>query len=147
MPESATTKRPLVLVVDDEPQILRVMRTVLPPRGYDVNVASRGEEALEQMRKSPPDIMILDLVMPGMSGLDVCRRVREFSSTPIIVLSAKGSEKDKVAALDVGADDYVTKNACYGGAPGENAGSVEETVCDQRASREPGRRGGYSFYR
>jgi two-component system KDP operon response regulator KdpE len=103
------TKKPLILVVDDEPQILRVMRTGLPPRGYDVRVASSGEEALDEISKEMPDLIILDLMMPGLSGLEVCRRVREFASVPIIVLSAKGAESDKVAALDLGADDYVTK--------------------------------------
>jgi len=102
-------KKPVVLVVDDEPQILRVMRASLPIRGYEVLTASTGEEALNQLSKQVPDLLILDLVMPEMSGLEVCRRVREFSSVPIIVLSAKGSESDKVAALDLGADDYVTK--------------------------------------
>jgi two-component system KDP operon response regulator KdpE len=101
--------KPVVLVVDDEPQILRVMRASLPIRGYEVLTASTGEEALNQLSKQVPDLLILDLVMPEMSGLEVCRRVREFSSVPIIVLSAKGSESDKVAALDLGADDYVTK--------------------------------------
>jgi two-component system, OmpR family, KDP operon response regulator KdpE len=101
--------KPIVLVVDDEPQILRVIRASLPLRGYEVITASSGEEALNQIRKQVPDLIILDLVMPEMSGLDVCRRVREFSAVPIIVLSAKGSESDKVAALDLGADDYVTK--------------------------------------
>ena len=102
-------KKPLVLVVDDEPQILRVMRAGLPARGYEVRTASDGDEALEEIRKEMPDIVILDLVMPGMTGLEVCRRVREFARVPIIVLSAKGGERDKVAALDSGADDYVTK--------------------------------------
>src|SRR5215510_11479012 len=101
--------RPLVLVADDEPQILRVMRASLPVRGFEVTTASTGEEALAQLRKHVPDVIILDLVMPEMSGLEVCRRVREFSSVPIVVLSAKGSEADKVTALDLGADDYVTK--------------------------------------
>jgi two-component system KDP operon response regulator KdpE len=96
-------------VVDDEPQILRVIRASLPLRGYEVITASSGEEALNQVRKQVPDLIILDLVMPEMSGLDVCRRVREFSAVPIIVLSAKGSQSDKVTALDLGADDYVTK--------------------------------------
>ncbi|HEX5734768.1 MAG TPA: response regulator transcription factor [Blastocatellia bacterium] len=100
---------PVILVVDDEPQILRVMRTGLPPRGYEVRTASGGEEALEEIRKEMPDLVILDLVMPEMSGLEVCQRMRDFTSIPIIVLSAKGSESDKVAALDSGADDYVTK--------------------------------------
>lgn len=102
-------KKPVVLVVDDEPQILRVMRASLPIRGYEVLTASSGEEALNQLSKQVPDLVILDLAMPEMSGLEVCRRVREFSSVPIIVLSAKGSESDKVSALDLGADDYVTK--------------------------------------
>jgi len=101
--------KPVVLVVDDEPQILRVMRASLPIRGYEVLTASTAEEALDQMSKQVPDLVILDLAMPEMSGLEVCRRVREFSSVPIIVLSAKGAESDKVAALDLGADDYVTK--------------------------------------
>src|SRR5262249_10404240 len=101
--------KPTVLVVDDEPQILRVIRVSLPLRGYEVITASSGEEALDQIGKQVPDLIILDLVMPEMSGLDVCRRVREFSTVPIIVLSAKGAESDKVAALDLGADDYVAK--------------------------------------
>src|SRR5438046_1904973 len=101
--------KPVVLVVDDEPQILRVMRASLPIRGYEIVTASNGEEALDQLSKQIPDLMILDLAMPELSGLEVCRRVREFSTVPMIVLSAKGSESDKVAALDLGADDYVTK--------------------------------------
>ena len=101
--------KPVVLVVDDEPQILRVMRASLPIRGYEVLTASSGKEALDQLSKQVPDLVILDLAMPEMSGLEVCRRVREFSTVPIIILSAKGSESDKVAALDLGADDYVTK--------------------------------------
>jgi two-component system KDP operon response regulator KdpE len=101
--------KPVVLVVDDEPQILRVMRASLPPRGYEVITASSGEEALDQIQKQMPDLVILDLALPQMSGLEVCRRVRKLAAVPIIVLSAKGSESDKVAALDLGADDYVTK--------------------------------------
>src|SRR5881392_2474838 len=103
------SKKPVILVVDDEPQILRVMRTSLPARGYEVRTAPSGPVALDEIHKLVPDLMILDLVMPEMSGLEVCRFVRQFSSVPIIVLSAKGSERDKVAALDLGADDYVTK--------------------------------------
>ncbi len=103
------TKKPVILVVDDEPQILRVMRASLPPRGYEVVTARSGQEALDRIRKEMPNLIILDLVMPEMSGLEVCRQVREFSSIPILVLSAKGSEHDKVTALDFGADDYITK--------------------------------------
>jgi two-component system KDP operon response regulator KdpE len=96
-------------VVDDEPQILRVMRASLPPRGYEVRTAEGGEQALDEIRKEAPDLIVLDLMMPKLPGLEVCRRIREFSEVPIIVLSAKGLESDKVAALDLGADDYVTK--------------------------------------
>ncbi|HZS45399.1 MAG TPA: response regulator transcription factor [Blastocatellia bacterium] len=99
----------VILVVDDEPQILRVMRSTLPGRGFDVITASGGSQALEEIRKGPPDLIILDLAMPEMTGLEVCRKVREFSSIPIIVLSAKETEGDKVIALESGADDYVTK--------------------------------------
>jgi len=109
MPDQASRTKPVILVVDDEPQILRVMRASLPARGYEVRTAPGGDEALDEIRKEAPDLIVLDLVMPKMSGLDVCRRVREFSQVPIIVLSAKGSESDKIAALDLGADDYVTK--------------------------------------
>lgn len=102
-------QRPSILVVDDEPQILRVLRASLPARGFEVRTADSGEEALEAIRKEIPDLVILDLVMPELSGLEVCREVRKISEVPIIVLSAKGSEKDKVIALEMGADDYVTK--------------------------------------
>jgi two-component system KDP operon response regulator KdpE len=101
--------KPVILVVDDEPQILRVMRASLPARGYEVKTAAGGEEAIDEVRKEMPDLIILDLVMQGLSGLETCQRIREFSPVPIIVLSAKGSETDKIAALDLGADDYVTK--------------------------------------
>ncbi|KAF0250064.1 MAG: two-component system OmpR family KDP operon response regulator KdpE [bacterium] len=102
-------KAPSILVVDDELQILRAMRASLSANGYEVRTAKNGEECLTELRKEMPDLVILDLVMPDISGLEVCRRVREFSKTPIIVLSAKGSDQDKITALDLGADDYVTK--------------------------------------
>ncbi|HEU4389046.1 MAG TPA: response regulator transcription factor [Blastocatellia bacterium] len=101
--------KPTVLIVDDEPQILRVMRASLPPRGYEVRTAQTGDQAIDEVRKDPPDVIILDLMMPKLPGLETCRLIREFSDVPIIVLSAKGLESDKVAALDLGADDYVTK--------------------------------------
>jgi two-component system, OmpR family, KDP operon response regulator KdpE len=109
MANLSSTDKPVILVVDDEPQILRVMRVSLPARGYNIVTAAGGEQALDEIRKQAPDLVILDLAMPEMSGLEVCRRVRDFSSVPIIVLSAKGAESDKIAALDMGADDYVTK--------------------------------------
>jgi two-component system, OmpR family, KDP operon response regulator KdpE len=109
MPNQSPAEKPVILVVDDEPQILRVMRASLPARGYEVRTAPDGPQALDEIRKQEPDLIVLDLGMPEMSGLEVCRRAREFSSVPIIVLSAKGTESDKIAALDMGADDYVTK--------------------------------------
>jgi len=98
-----------VLVVDDEQRVRRLLQTALTERGYDVTTAASGEEALAAIAKRQPDIILLDLIMPGMSGLDVCRSVRQDLSTPIVVLSARGEEHDKVLALDLGADDYLTK--------------------------------------
>ena len=98
-----------ILVVDDEPQILRSLRTTLASHGYDVQTAATGEEALAAVDGRLPDLVVLDLVLPGLSGLEVCRRLRARSSLPILVLSARGDERDKVAALDLGADDYLTK--------------------------------------
>jgi two-component system KDP operon response regulator KdpE len=103
-----------VLVVDDEPQILRALRAGLRGYGYDVQTAVDGEDALDQIALQPPDIVILDLVMPGKSGFDVVRELRTWSFPSqrvpaIIVLSARGDERDKVTALDLGADDYLTK--------------------------------------
>ncbi|HEY8291381.1 MAG TPA: response regulator transcription factor [Thermomicrobiales bacterium] len=103
-----------LLVVDDEPQILRALRAALRGHGYDVQTAADGEEALDLLALHPPDVVILDLVMPGKSGFDVVREVRAWSSPAqrrpaIIVLSARGEERDKVTALDLGADDYLTK--------------------------------------
>ena len=98
-----------ILVVDDEPQIRRVLRTVLVAGGYTVQEVRTGEEALEKLREQPPDLAIVDINLPGMSGFEVCREVRESCDLPIIMLSVRNSEKDKVRALDAGADDYVVK--------------------------------------
>ncbi len=98
-----------VLVVDDEPQITRVLRTTLSAQRYDIRVANDGETALEIMKDWTPDLVITDLAMPHMDGLELCRRIRIASQVPIIVLSVKGEERTKVRALDAGADDYVTK--------------------------------------
>jgi two-component system KDP operon response regulator KdpE len=98
-----------VLVVDDEPQIRRALRVSLVSHGYQVQVAASGEEALELAASAPPDVVILDLVLPGRNGLEVCQELRQWSQVPIIVLSARGQERDKVEALDLGADDYLTK--------------------------------------
>lgn len=98
-----------VLVVDDEPQITRVLRTSLSSQGYDLRVANDGETALEIIKDWTPDLVITDLSMPNMDGIELCRRLRAKSQVPIIVLSVKGEERIKVQALDAGADDYVTK--------------------------------------
>lgn len=98
-----------ILVVDDEPQIRRVMRATLSGLRYEVIEARNGEEALDTFRRELPDLVLLDLNMPGMGGLETCRELRASSEVPIIILSVRNSEADKVAVLDAGADDYVTK--------------------------------------
>ncbi|MBS1826818.1 MAG: response regulator transcription factor [Acidobacteria bacterium] len=98
-----------ILVVDDEPQIRRVLRTTLSAQGYEVFDAKSGEEALLAIRDQRLDLILLDLNMPGMGGLAACREIRESSDVAIIMLTVRSSEQDKVAALDAGADDYVTK--------------------------------------
>jgi two-component system, OmpR family, KDP operon response regulator KdpE len=99
----------VVLVVDDEPQIRRVMRTTLSSHGYTVLEAKDGPEALAQVRSGRPDLILLDVNLPGPSGLEICREVRASSDAPIIMLTVRNSERDKVQALDAGADDYVVK--------------------------------------
>lgn len=103
------TERRRILVVDDEPQITRMLRTSLSAQGYDVRDASDGHEALQVMSDWTPDLVISDLVMPNMGGLELCKRIRSKSQLPIIILSVRGHEHTKVEALDAGADDYVTK--------------------------------------
>jgi two-component system, OmpR family, KDP operon response regulator KdpE len=98
-----------ILIVDDEPQIRRVMRTTLSSNGYAVLEAKTGEEALEIIRKERPELVLLDVNMPGMSGLEVCREIRDQSDVAIIMLTVRNTEHDKVLALDAGADDYVVK--------------------------------------
>ncbi|HEX2998487.1 MAG TPA: response regulator [Anaerolineales bacterium] len=100
---------PHILVIDDEPQILRAMRTILTEKQFRVTTASRGEEGLTLAAATEPDLIILDLGLPDMDGREVCTRLREWTQTPIIILSVRDSERDKVAALDQGADDYLTK--------------------------------------
>jgi two-component system KDP operon response regulator KdpE len=104
-----TERRKRILVVDDEPQIVRALRVGLTANGYEVIAAADGEVALDLAAATPPDAVILDLGLPGLNGLEVCRALREWSSVPILVLSARTMEREKVAALDLGADDYITK--------------------------------------
>ncbi|HXY00838.1 MAG TPA: response regulator transcription factor [Candidatus Limnocylindrales bacterium] len=98
-----------ILVVDDEPQIRRVLRSTLSFRGYTISEAVSGEQALEVVPKLKPDLILLDVNLPGMSGVETCREIRRFSHAPIIMLTVRNAERDKVVALDAGADDYVTK--------------------------------------
>lgn len=100
---------PHILVIDDEPQILRAIRTILTEKGFRVTTASRGEEALALAAANEPDVVILDLGLPDMDGVEVCARLREWTQVPILILSVRDREHDKVAALDMGADDYLTK--------------------------------------
>jgi two-component system KDP operon response regulator KdpE len=98
-----------ILVVDDEPQIRRTLRAALSPWGYAVAEAASGEAALQVLPNEKPDLILLDLNMPGMGGLSTCRQIRERCDTPVIVLTVRSAERDKVEVLDAGADDYVTK--------------------------------------
>ncbi len=109
MAEREVVHAPLVLVIEDEPQILRFLRPALGAHGFRVVEAGNGAEGLRQAATRSPDIVVLDLGLPDMDGLEVTRRLREWTPVPIIVLSARGQERDKIAALDGGADDYVTK--------------------------------------
>jgi two-component system KDP operon response regulator KdpE len=103
------SERSRILVVDDESQITRVLRTTLSSNGYDVRTAADAESALEVFGDWKPDLVITDLNMPGMTGVDLCKALRKKSEVPVIVLSVKGEERTKIEALDSGADDYVTK--------------------------------------
>jgi two-component system KDP operon response regulator KdpE len=98
-----------ILLVDDEPNILATVAPLLRGRGYDVVSAMNGRAALDTFERESPDLLVLDLGLPDMNGIDVCRQIRQTSGAPILVLSARGAEGDKVKALDAGADDYVTK--------------------------------------
>jgi two-component system, OmpR family, KDP operon response regulator KdpE len=102
-------EHPHILVVDDEPQITRVLRTALTSQGYEIRVANDGEMALEIMKDWTPSLIITDLSMPQLDGVQLCRRVRAVSQVPILVLSVRDQERQKIEALDAGADDYITK--------------------------------------
>ncbi len=102
-------RKPRILVVDDEPQLTRVLLRSLTSKGYEVRIAGDGEFALQTFHDWAPSLVVTDLAMPNMGGLELCRRLRAVSDVPIIVLSVRGEEKTKVEALDAGADDYVTK--------------------------------------
>jgi len=98
-----------VLIVDDEPSIVELVRFTLEKEGFQCDVAFDGPKALEMVERTKPDLVVLDLMLPGLDGLEVCRRIRQRASVPIVMLTAKASEVDKVVGLELGADDYVTK--------------------------------------
>ena len=102
-------REPNILIIDDEPQILRALKTILTANHYRVTTANTGENGMALAASQPPDIIILDLSLPDIDGIKVCEQIRQWSRIPIIVLSVREKEKDKVAALDAGADDYLTK--------------------------------------
>jgi len=104
-----SAKRTTVLAADDDPQLLRLVTRNLQLEGYEVLAASDGQQALEQIEQKSPDLVLLDIMMPKMDGFTVCYKVREFSSVPIIIVTARGQDQDKVRGLDLGADDYLTK--------------------------------------
>jgi two-component system KDP operon response regulator KdpE len=108
-PPDAAAREPLVLVVEDEPQVMRFLRVTLPPHGYRMIEAGSGRQALLQVSTRGPDLVLLDLGLPDMDGTEVTRQIRQWSALPIVVISARGQERDKVLALDAGADDYLTK--------------------------------------
>ncbi|MBI4854893.1 MAG: response regulator transcription factor [Acidobacteria bacterium] len=101
--------KPRILVVDDEQQVLRLIKLNLSSEGYYVKVTTNGSEALRLIKKQIPDLVLLDLMMPGMSGFDTCKAIRQYSNVPIIIISARQSDSHKITALDLGADDYITK--------------------------------------
>ena len=102
-------KKKRILVVDDEPSIIKFLKANLETQNYEVLTAMNGAEALKVFEMELPDLMLLDITMPKMDGFEVCRRLREWSQIPIIMLSARGHEEDKVKCLNLGADDYITK--------------------------------------
>lgn len=109
MPLLTMSQKTRILVVDDDVQIRRALRQLLAARGYEVDLAATGEEALGMAAASPPGLVVLDLGLPGITGMDVCRELRAWTQVPIIVLSVNDRSVDKVTALDLGADDYLTK--------------------------------------
>jgi two-component system KDP operon response regulator KdpE len=131
-----------VLVIDDEPQIRRALRVFLEHNNHQVFLASSGEEGLDQAVANSPELVILDLAMPGISGYEVCRQLRTWTKTPIIVLSVRDREEDKVKALDMGADDYLTKpfgmgellarmRAVYRRSSADDEASEADFTCDE----------------
>lgn len=125
-----------ILVIDDEPQILRALRSILIARRYEVETAETGEDGLEAAADRRPDLIVLDLTLPGKSGLEVCRELRSWLTVPILVLSVRDSDADKIAALDLGADDYLTKPFSAGELLARIRALLRRTASDDASPRE-----------
>src|SRR5579864_735146 len=108
-PGTRRGQKPRILLVDDERAIVESLRYALEKEGYEVLEAGEGGEALELARRSSPDLVLLDIMLPGMSGFEICRVLRQESTVPILMLTARGDEPDRIVGLDLGADDYITK--------------------------------------
>ena len=121
---SETPNAPLILVIEDDPQMRRFLRATLTSNGYELLEATTGQEGIKQIGLHHPDLIILDLGLPDMDGLEVTKRLREWTNTPILVLSARDRENDKIVALDAGADDYLTKPFGTGELLGPDAGGA-----------------------
>jgi two-component system, OmpR family, KDP operon response regulator KdpE len=138
-PTAAGQHAASVLLIEDEPEIRRFLRAMLPPQGYRLHEATTGQDGLAQAAARNPDLILLDLGLPDVDGLEVARRLREWTSVPIIVLTARGEEQSKIQALDLGADDYVTKPF----SAGELLARIR--VALRHAAKPPGEEGEPSF--
>ena len=128
------TKKTTILVIDDDVQLLKIVTHNLQAEGYQVLAIRDGAQALEAMERDTPDLVLLDVMLPGMDGFEVCQRVREFSAVPIIMITARGRGQDKVKGLDLGADDYSDQAVSCGRTPGEGAsGAATRTIYAERA--------------
>src|SRR5260221_7915617 len=139
------TERSRILVVDDETQITRVLKTTLTAQGYEVRTASDGESALDLAVDWLPDLIVTDLSMPRMTGIELCRAVRERSQVPIIVLSVRGEEKSKVDALDAGADDYITKPFSVNELLARVRANLRRVAASSESTSEPVKEGHFSI--
>ena len=137
MADRAASPAPLVLVIEDEAPMLRFLRPALEAHGFRLADAATGAEGLKQAAMRSPDLVVLDLGLPDMDGLEVTKRLREWSAVPIIVLSARGQERDKIAALDAGADDYVTKPFAVGELMARLRVALRHSAREGHAAQEP----------
>ena len=137
MPPKAT-----ILVVDDEPHVVRLVQANLQASGYQVLTAADGRAALQIVEEKVPDLVLLDLMMPGLDGYEVCRRIRDYSDVPIIMLTARGAEVDRIAGLDAGADDYLTKPFSVGELLARVRAVLRRSRCPEELRNRPPFRSG-----